>query len=254
MKIKEKWISAKQAGKKSLAVLVDPDGTKLGNFENTLHRANECGVDYFFVGGSLLLDDKLNDCIVQIKSNSNIPIVLFPGNGFQIHHKANALLLLSLISGRNAEYLIGKQVESALRLHDSGLEILATAYLLIDGGNSNSAAYLSQTLPIPADKTELALATSLAAQQLNFECLYLEAGSGAKKSVSKEMISEISSHLSMPILVGGGLRDAESVYEKLKHGADIAVVGNILEQHPEHIKEMMAAVRSFDAKKIKTEQ
>lgn len=252
--IKDKWVKAKQSGKKSLAVLIDPDGTKLQNFQKTIDHANECGVDYLFVGGSLLLEDRLDECISLIKSNSDIPVVLFPGNGFQIHPKADALLLLSLLSGRNAEYIIGKQVESAIRLFKSGLETLSTAYLLIDGGNSNTAAYLSQTLPIPADKTELALATAIAASLMNFECLYLEAGSGAEWTVPNVMINEISSHVKMPILVGGGLRNAEQIYDKLNHGADIVVVGNILEKNPERLREMMSAVHSFASKNIKTEQ
>lgn len=251
--IKEKWLNAKQTGKKSLAVLIDPDGTKLDNFQKTIDQANEFGVDYLFVGGSLLLEDRLDECVRLIKSNSDLPVVLFPGNGFQIHPKADALLLLSLLSGRNAEYIIGKQVESAVRLFNSGLETLSTAYLLIDGGNSNAAAYLSQTLPIPANKTELALATAMAASLLNFECLYLEAGSGAEWSVPNEMIAEISSKIKMPILVGGGLRNAEQVYEKLIHGADIVVVGNILEKNPERLRDMMSAVHSFTTKNIKTE-
>lgn len=241
----------KTLGIKSMAVLIDPDHSSLKNFERTVELAQEQHADYFFIGGSLIMQDRMDECIKLIRETSNIPIVLFPGNNYQINSNADALLFLSLLSGRNPEYLIGKHVESAMRLHSSKLEIIATAYLLIDGQNSNTASYITQTMPIPNDKSEIALATAMAGQMLNMQLLYLDAGSGAKVPVPASMINKLHSHIQLPIIVGGGIRDAETIYHSLKAGADIVVIGNALESHPEYMKEMMEVVKSFSPIQIK---
>ncbi|MGB3084008.1 MAG: geranylgeranylglyceryl/heptaprenylglyceryl phosphate synthase, partial [Saprospiraceae bacterium] len=188
-----KWIlkeiqKKKSLGIKSLAVLIDPDYSKIRNLETTIELSNESKVDYFFIGGSLVMQDRMDECVKLIRETSNIPIVLFPGSTFQIHAQADALLFLSLLSGRNADYLIGKQVESSMRLFGSKLEIISTAYLLIDGKNSNTASYISQTLPIPNNKPDIALATAMAGQMLNMQLVYLDAGSGAQEPVPVNMI------------------------------------------------------------------
>jgi phosphoglycerol geranylgeranyltransferase len=241
----------KSLGVKSLAVLIDPDHSSLKNFEQTISRANECKVDYFFIGGSLLIQDRMDECIKYIRETSKIPIIIFPGNNYQINSNADAILLLSLISGRNPDYLIGKHVEAAMRLYASKLEIISTAYLLIDGQLSNTAAYISQTLPIPNDKPEIALATAIAGQMLNMQLLYLEAGSGANIPVPAAMISRIQSYIDIPIIVGGGIRNPESVYQAMHAGADLVVIGNALEKNPNEIKAMMDVVRSFSPLQVK---
>jgi putative glycerol-1-phosphate prenyltransferase len=241
----------KSLGIKSLAVLVDPDHSSLKNFEHTIELANECKVDYFFIGGSLLIQDRMDECIKFIRETSNIPIVLFPGNNYQIHANADAILLLSLISGRNPDYLIGKHVESSMRLFASKLEIISTAYLLIDGQNSNTAAYISQTLPIPANKPEIALATAMAGQLLNMQMIYLDAGSGAKNPVPQNMIEKLQAYIKVPIIVGGGLRDTDSVHQSLQAGADLVVIGNALEENPKWIKRFSEVVHQFSPLQVK---
>lgn len=241
----------KLLGVKSLAVLIDPDHSSLKNFERTVELANSCKVDYFFIGGSLVMQDRMDECIKFIRETSSIPIVLFPGNSYQINSNADALLLLSLISGRNPEYLIGKHVESSMRLYASKLEIISTAYLLIDGQNNSTVSYISHTMPIPRNKSEIALATALAGQMLNMQLLYLDAGSGAKNPVPQKMIEKLQPYIEIPILVGGGMLNAETVYQTLQAGADIAVVGNVLEEDPKQVNTIMEAVRSFSPIQIK---
>lgn len=244
-------LQRKLKAQKSLAVLIDPDKNKLHNLDKIIELANVHLLDYFFVGGSLLSEDLVESSIARIKSKSDIPIILFPGNSYQIDPGADALLFLSLVSGRNPEYLISKHVEAALKIADTDLEVIATAYLLIDGGHSNTAAYLSQTLPIPRDKTEIAIATAMACKFLNFQCIYLEAGSGARLPVPSEMIKAISNKINLPLIVGGGLQTTTQLELAYKSGADLAVVGNVVESSPDLIKDMMDLVRSFDFQNIK---
>ncbi|MBL7820832.1 MAG: geranylgeranylglyceryl/heptaprenylglyceryl phosphate synthase [Saprospiraceae bacterium] len=244
-------LKKKSLGIKSLAVLIDPDYLKLKNLEQTLLLSNQQDVDYFFLGGSLILQDRMDETIKLIREMTNIPIILFPGNGQQIHSGADAILLLSLLSGRNPDYLIGKHVESAMRLKASQLEVLATAYLLIDGAQSNTAAYISQTQPIPANKTDIALATAMAGELLNMQLLYLDAGSGARKPVPEPMIKKISDHIRLPLFVGGGIRDAETAHSILQAGADVIVVGNLFEEDPHQIKSIAQLVKNQSPLQVK---
>jgi putative glycerol-1-phosphate prenyltransferase len=241
-------IKAKQAGRKQLAVLIDPDKTRLGSLDRVIRSAVEAGVDYFFIGGSLILDDKLEACIAFIKEYSEIPVILFPGNTFQISNKADAILFLSLISGRNAELLIGKHVVVAPYLKRSGLEIVPTGYMLVDGGAPTTASYISNSQPIPANKTEIAVCTAMAGEMLGMKILYLDAGSGAPKAISEEMIHAVADSVEIPIIVGGGIGSAEKVYRNAKAGADLMVIGNSLEANPALIHEMIAALN--EAKSI----
>ncbi|MBK6859249.1 MAG: geranylgeranylglyceryl/heptaprenylglyceryl phosphate synthase [Saprospiraceae bacterium] len=244
-------LKKKSLGIKSLAVLIDPDYLKLKNLEQTLALSQKQGVDYFFLGGSLILQDRMDETIKLIREMTNIPIVLFPGNSQQIHPGADAILLLSLISGRNPDYLIGKHVESAMRLKASQLEVISTAYLLIDGAQANTAAYISQTQPIPANKPDIALATAMAGELLNMQLLYLDAGSGARKPVPETMIQKLSAHIRLPILVGGGIRDGETVYNILQAGADLIVVGNLLEEDPKQLKTIAELVKNHSPLQVK---
>ncbi|MBK6543725.1 MAG: geranylgeranylglyceryl/heptaprenylglyceryl phosphate synthase [Saprospiraceae bacterium] len=251
-----KWIlkeiqKKKSLGIKSLAVLIDPDYSKIRNLETTIKLSNESKVDYFFIGGSLVMQDRMDECVKLIRETSNIPIVLFPGSTFQIHAQADALLFLSLLSGRNADYLIGKQVESSMRLFGSKLEIISTAYLLIDGKNSNTASYISQTLPIPNNKPDIALATAMAGQMLNMQLVYLDAGSGAQEPVPVNMIQKLSQFIEIPIIIGGGIRDAETVFQTIHAGADLVVIGNILEENPQQLKSMMNVVSNYSPLHVK---
>ncbi|MEP7195048.1 MAG: geranylgeranylglyceryl/heptaprenylglyceryl phosphate synthase [Saprospiraceae bacterium] len=238
-------IQKKEKHQKSFAVLIDPDHLKISNLEVIVNISNKHHVDYFFIGGSLVLQDRLEETLKIIRENSYIPTILFPGNGFQLSHCADALLFLSLLSGRNPEYLIGKQIEVSPKLHMTSLEIIPTAYLLIDGQSSNTAAYISQTLPIPFDKPEIALATALAAQYLGFKLLFLDAGSGAKFPVSAEMIKRVSQLIELPIIVGGGITNGEKAMELINSGADLIVVGNAIEKDPSLIAEI-ANVLAFN--------
>lgn len=233
----------KRNRKKALAVLIDPDKNNLAQLEQSVLLSEKAGVDYFFVGSSLLLHNGLERCVQLIKKISNIPVVLFPGNRFQICKDADALLLLSLISGRNPELLIGQHVQAAAQLKNSGLEIIPTGYVLIDGGKLTSVHYMSQTLPIPADKNDIAISTALAGELLGLKAIYLEAGSGAKHPVHESMIAAVEKNISVPLIVGGGIRSGEAAYQICKAGADMLVVGNGFEDKPELIAEIANAVR-----------
>jgi len=227
---------------KSLAVLIDPDKTDADQFSRLIRLAEKADVDYFFAGSSLLLNDGFDFCISFLKKHSAIPVVLFPGSRFQISKKADALLLLSLISGRNPELLIGQHVLAAPELKRSGLEIIPTGYILIDGGNLTSVNYISQTLPVPADKPDIAASTAMAGEMLGMKLIYLEAGSGAKKPVSEEIIAVVRESIHVPLVVGGGIRNAEKASRCCRAGADVIVIGNGFEEEPELIFEISDAV------------
>ncbi|MEO7176208.1 MAG: geranylgeranylglyceryl/heptaprenylglyceryl phosphate synthase [Saprospiraceae bacterium] len=224
---------AHAAGKKLIILVVDPDMLRIGNLVETLKVSVEIGVDYILLGGSVVLEDVLEQCIQQIREHCNIPIILFPGNQMQISNDADAILLLSLISGRNPDYLIGRHVEAAPRLFQSKLEVIPTGYILIDGGRYTAVNYITQTIPIPADKPEIAACTALAGAYLGLKMFYLEAGSGADKHVPVEMISMIRKFVDLPILVGGGIKRAEQAAAIFKAGADAIVIGTAFEKDPE---------------------
>ncbi len=216
--------------KKLLAVLLDPDKYSKGFFPKLRSYTNS-QLDFIFVGGSLT-NTPVDELILELKSVTGIPIVLFPGNLLQIDKNADALLLLSLVSGRNPELLIGNHVIAAPFIKQSGLESISTAYLLIESGITTSVEYISNTKPIPRDKTEIVVATAIASELLGFRTLYLEAGSGAKQMVPLEMIKAVKQESRLPLIVGGGIRKPEDLAQIYKAGADLAVVGNILEKNP----------------------
>jgi putative glycerol-1-phosphate prenyltransferase len=234
----------KKSGKKAFTVLIDPDKTTPSGLTALLDMAVAAGVDYFFVGGSLLVSDNLDACIQQVKQQCNIPVLLFPGSPSQISKQADALLYLSLISGRNAELLIGQHVISAPFVRASGLEIVSTGYMVIDGGAPTTVSYISNAAPIPSDKADIALCTALAGEMLGHKLIYMDAGSGARRPVSEALITAVSKNIQVPLVVGGGIRDAEKAYRNCKAGADVIVVGNAIEKNAALIKEISDAVHS----------
>lgn len=234
----------KEQGKKSFTVLIDPDKVNAQSIEHITSLAVDAKVDYFFVGGSLVISNHLDECIQQIKSLCNIPVILFPGSPSQVSKYADALLYLSLISGRNPELLIGQHVVSAPFVKKSGLEIMPTGYMVVDGGAPTTVSYISNAAPIPADKNEIAMCTAMAGEMLGMKLIYMDAGSGAKRPITEHMIEKVSSHIESPLIVGGGIVEPEKAYRNCKAGADVIVVGNAIEKDPSLIKEMAAAVHS----------
>ena len=230
--------------KSGFAVLADPDKIAAEDMPYLAKLCNEAGVDYLFIGGSLLMAHHLELCITMFKTESAIPVVLFPGSPAQVTPLADAILYLSLISGRNADLLIGQHVASAPIVKASGLEVVATGYILIDGGTQTTVSYMSHSMPIPADKPEIALCTAWAGEMLGNHVIYMDAGSGAKNPISKEMIHKVSSNLLIPLIVGGGISTPQKVYENCKAGANIIVVGNAIERDPLLIKDLAQAAKA----------
>lgn len=230
-----------------MAVLVDPDKAEKIHLETLCDFAAAGLIHQFLVGGSLLFHDKLVQTVDFLKSNSSNPVTIFPGNPSQIYSGADALLLLSLVSGRNADLLIGRHVESAPLLKKSGLEVIPTAYILMDGGRATAVSYISNTTPIPAHKPEIAAATALAAELLGMRCVYLEAGSGAKEAVSEETVKAVRSAVDIPIIVGGGIRTAEQAHNLCLAGANTLVVGTAFERNPHLIAEIAEGINAANA-------
>jgi phosphoglycerol geranylgeranyltransferase len=224
--------------KKYFAVLIDPDKADETLLANILKKATENKVDLFLVGGSLILSDNFSKVIAFLKLESTIPVLIFPGNNLQIDANADGILLLSLISGRNPEFLIGQHVIAAPRLKASKLEIFPTGYILIEGGSTTSVQYMSGTIPIPANKPEIALATALAGEQLGLKSIYLDAGSGASTAVNHEIIKQIKATIGIPLFVGGGVDNATKAEQIWKAGADVLVVGNAIEQNTNLISQI----------------
>jgi len=239
-------LKKRKTGKKGFAVLVDPDKCRGKDLDKLMQLSIDAHVDYFLVGGSLMSSDNLTKTISQIKTQDKIPCLLFPGNTFQIDDQADALMYLSLISGRNPELLIGKHVESSMLIYNSGLETISTGYMLIDGGKVTTVNYMSNTMPIPHDKDQIAVATALAGSFLGMQMIYLEAGSGAEQPVSSTMIKSVRSVLDIPLIVGGGIGTPEKAQENVEAGADIIVVGNAIEKDVSLIVDMSAAIHSVN--------
>tara|TARA_B000000532_G_C18775001_1_gene365708 strand:+ start:74 stop:844 length:771 start_codon:yes stop_codon:yes gene_type:complete len=239
-------LKSKKEGKKLFAILIDPDKQNNERLSTIINKANKNKVDFFFVGGSLLTNDSLNSCISNIKENSNIPVVLFPGNAMQVHNKADGILFLSLISGRNAEMLIGKQVITAPILKKSSLEVLSTGYMLIESGKSTTASYMSTTTPIPHDKNDVAVCTAIAGEMLGLKLIFMDGGSGAINTVTEEMIKSVSEQIECPLIIGGGINTSEKALEKLKAGADVIVVGNAIENNTDLITEISIKIKNTE--------
>lgn len=228
----------KQRGLKSLAVLIDPD--KSTHTGDLLELCKTHTPDLFLVGGSFKGDELTSKSISCLRSAVSIPVALFPGNMNQVVDTADALLLLSVISSRNPDLLIGRHVEAAIKIRRSGLEIIPTGYILVESGRLTSVQYMSQSLPIPRTKPELAAATALAGEQLGMKAIYLEAGSGAEQLVPYEMIKAVRQSIDTLLFTGGGIHTADEMRACFTAGSDIVVVGNALEQNPALIKELVS--------------
>lgn len=233
---------------KQLSLLIDPGKLPLEELEPTIDLAIKHNIDFFFIGGSLMSHGVLDETIDLIKSKCNIPCILYPGSTYQISKKADACLFMSLVSGRNPEYLIGQQVVSAPLLKRAQIKTISTAYMLISNSISTSVAYMSQTFPIPTQKTDIALATAMAADMLGFTCIFIDAGSGAEQEVPVEAIKDISNHINKPILVGGGINTSKKLKQAFLNGADIVVIGNAIEDNPNLIAELASTRDEFSSK------
>ncbi len=226
-------IQNRSTGKKAFAVLIDPDKTDLEQCQLLIAHAIENQVDFFFVGGSLIVGSGMNRIVRVIKEQCSIPVVLFPGSNLHIEPSADAILFLSLISGRNPDFLIGQHVIAAPILKRSQLEIVSTGYILVDSGRQTTVSYISNTMPIPYDKPDVAACTAMAGEMLGMKLIYLDSGSGAQKPASARMVATVRRSVEVPLVVGGGIASPIQAEEILQAGADLIVVGNGIEQNPD---------------------
>lgn len=246
-KIYTSFFLNKQAQKKAFAILIDPDNLSLEKAQILIKKAIQNQVDYFFVGGSIITNiSHFHDLILFFKNNTKIPVIIFPGNSLQISEHADAILLLSLISGRNPELLIGQHVLAAPLLKKSKLEVMSTGYMLIDGGNPTAVTYMSNTMPIPADKPEIAACTAMAGEFLGMKLLYMETGSGAMNTLSENLVKKVQEVIDIPLIVGGGIKDIDTARGLLVAGADVIVVGNYIEDNIDFIQDMGKMVREYN--------
>ncbi|MBG6110574.1 putative glycerol-1-phosphate prenyltransferase [Flavobacterium sp. CG_23.5] len=223
-------IQAKLENQKLLAILLDPDKIILENVDHLVSKINQSPATHIFIGGSHVENNILDALILKIKQNCHLPIALFPGNPSQISDKADAILFLSLISGRNPDYLIEHQVKAAPLLTQTNLEIISTGYMLIESGSETAVERISKTKPLDRNNLELVLATAQAGEMLGNKLLYLEAGSGAKQSVPLNMIQLISKNIKIPVIVGGGIIDLQGIQNAYDSGADVVVIGTAFEK------------------------
>lgn len=237
-------LEKQKSGKKQFAVLIDPDKFKPSS--GTIEVCNDAEVDYILVGGSLLTNGNLETCIKNIKKKTSIPVILFPGNTFQISSESDAIFLLSLISGRNADMLIGKHVIAAPMLKASKLQVIPTGYVLVESGKQTTVSYISNTQPIPSDKDDVAACTAMAGEMLGLKLIYLEAGSGAVNPVSTTMIKKVKENISVPLIVGGGITTSKKALAACMAGADIIVVGNAIEKDKTLTKKIAKAIYSIN--------
>jgi putative glycerol-1-phosphate prenyltransferase len=233
-----------KANKKVFAVLIDPDKFPDQNLLKIITAMEAAKPDIILVGGSLVTK-KTENVVNLLKKHLKIPVLLFPGSLLQLTPNADGILFISLISGRNPDLLIGNHVASAPVIKSSGMEVIPTGYILVDGGTTTSVEYMSQTKPIPATKNDIAIATALAGEMLGQKLIYLEGGSGALQPVPTEMIEAVKENISIPLIVGGGLNTAEKIKTACKAGADIIVVGNAFEKDISLLKEFKAVIDSF---------
>ncbi len=223
-------------------VLIDPDRKNENLLESRVESANESGVDALFVGGSLMMDRKCKERVKRIKDVSNIPVIFFPGGVGQLNAYYDAMLFMSVISGRNPHYLIGEQAIAAPIVKDIGMETIPTGYILMDGGAGSTVEFMSGTRPIPMNRSDIAVAHALAGQYLGMKLIYLEAGSGANEPVAKNVVEAVTDTLDIPVIVGGGIRNAETASEKVKAGASIIVTGTVIEENSSLMSELADAI------------
>lgn len=237
----------RKRGLKSFAVLLDPDKVDFRSAGKLLRLAVESKVDYFFVGGSLITNDGFEALIEMLKRETSIPVIIFPGSNLQLSNGADGILFLSLISGRNPEYLIGQHVAAAPSLKKSKLEVLPTGYMLVDCGKPTTVSYISNTTPIPYDKPSVAACTAMAGELLGMKLIYLDGGSGASKTISADMISQVKQAVKLPVIVGGGIKSVQKARTIIEAGADIIVVGNAIEEQPMLLTEIAEMISEYNA-------
>jgi phosphoglycerol geranylgeranyltransferase len=238
----------RETNEKLLAVLLDPDQCRGSVLASTVAALKSNTPDFIFVGGSHTVTVSVDSLIELLKDEVKTKVVLFPGNVSQFSTHADALLYLSLLSGRNAEYLIGQHLTTSIAIKKSNIEVIPTGYLLVDGGKPSSVEYISNTRPIPRDKKEIALSTAVAGELLGMRLIYLEAGSGALNPVPADMIECVSEGLSLPLIVGGGIKTPEQMTVAFDAGADIVVVGNVFESAPARIADFVQCVQAYNQK------
>jgi phosphoglycerol geranylgeranyltransferase len=229
-------VQAKTENRKLLAILLDPDKIIWENLRYLVEKINQSPATHVFIGGSHVQNNILDDLIISLKQKISLPIVLFPGNSSQISAKADAILFLSLISGRNPDYLIEHQVKAAPILKKTQLEIISTGYILIESGNETAVARVSETKPLDRNNNDYAIHTAQAGEMLGHKLIYLEAGSGAKQAVPYEMIKKVSNNIEIPLIVGGGIIDLQGIQKAYEAGADLVVIGTAFENDAEFFK------------------
>lgn len=250
-KIYQEFSERKTQGIKSFILLIDPDKFEEDTSEKLAQSKAYEQVDYIFVGGSLINGSNIGATIQSIKVYTTKPVIIFPGSNMHIDLSADAILFLSLISGRNPEFLIGQHIVAAPFLKKSNLEILATGYMLIDSGKATTVSYISNTTPIPYDKPEVAACTAMAGEMLGLKLIYADAGSGALKSISPKMIRMLHKSIDVPLIIGGGIRTAAQALEILEAGADMIVVGNAIEDRADLIGEISEAIQKINSQKVR---
>ena len=228
----------------SAIALIDPDVKNDEILDEILGKINYSGFDAILVGGSIIMDHLFEDRLKHIKSKTKLPVILFPGSSTQVSAEADAILYLSLISGRNPQYLIGEHVKSAPKIFNIGLETIPAGYILIDGGCKTSVEIISNTTSIPPEKKDIILAHALAGQFLGYQLIYLEMGSNSAKAINPELVNYLKSKLSIPIIVGGGIKSNETAKSIANAGADFIVIGSLLEQqqNKNNIKEICDSI------------
>ncbi len=223
--------------------LLDPDRLSLDELEARAEGCAAAGADAILVGTSMMLSSARNAAAYErLRAAVDLPLVSFPGDAGQVVPTADAILFLCMVSGRNPELLIGQHVRAAPLLKEYGVEVISTAYMLVESGTLTSTEYMSSTRPMPRDKSDIAMAHALAAEYIGMKLVYLETGSGARESVPEEMIGAVAGYTSLPIIVGGGIRDAETARRKVEAGAAFVVTGTAVERDPGRLRELSAAV------------
>lgn len=239
MMIYDFFLSAMNRGNKLLAILLDPDKIHKDSIVKTINQINNSGVDFIFVGGSIVEESVTDQLVSKIKELTSLPVVLFPGNYIQITSNADAILFLSLISGRNPEYLINQQVKAVPYLNKSELEVIPTGYILVDGGKETAVQRVSETKPILAENIDEITQTAMAGMYMGNKLIYLEAGSGALNPVSAAAIKSVKKNLNIPLIVGGGIRSKTDLLEAYKNGADVVVIGTAFEENTNFLDKIM---------------
>lgn len=244
--IQDTIIKKAQAGQKQLAILIDPDKADQALINRLCETAQKLQADFFLIGGSLLTDGDLDRTLALIKQKSKLPCIIFPGSSNQVSAKADAILFLSLLSSRNSEMLIGQQVIAAPYIKRAEIEAIGTAYLLVESGAQTTASYMSNSTPIPANKAEIAASTALAGEYMGMKLIYLDAGSGAINQVPADMIAKVKNYTQQPLLVGGGIDNAQKLEDAYQAGADVVVIGNAFEKNPKFVEEIKDRLNRYN--------